>query len=271
MIYNDNVGKISIQNQKKFWEKQLNGNYGLHGTGYLALGRNYNSWMYRVRKSIVSAKLQQLISNIDSIEVLDIGSGSGFYVDIWKQLGVRNVMGCDITSISVNSLRNVYPRADFMQFDLSSNVIPIAKQFDLVSAFDVLLNILEDDKYAKAISNIYSLLKPGGLFVFSENFVHRKSYQNKFQYNRTLSEIHSLLQATGFEILGRSPMFYFMNAPADSNGIIINKFWNSIKKIAGKGETFGSMIGCALYPIELLMTSATKESPSTEIMICKKH
>lgn len=271
MIYNDNVGKFSINRQKKFRERQLNGNYGLHGTGYLALGRKYNYWMYKVRRSIISAKLQRLISNIDSVEVLDIGSGSGFYVDIWKQLGVKDVMGCDITSVSVKSLRNVSPRADFMEFDLSSNVIPIAKQFDIISAFDVLFNILEDDKYAKAISNIYSLLKPGGLFVFSENFVHRKSFQSKFQSIRTLSEINSLLQATGFEILGRSPMFYFMNAPADSDGIMINKFWNSIKKIATKGETFGSLIGCALYPIELLMISATKESPSTEIMVCKKH
>lgn len=271
MIYNDNVDKFSINSQKKFRGGQHNGNFGLHCTGYLALGRNYNSWMYKVRRSIVSTKLLRLFSNFDNIEVLDIGSGSGFYVDIWKQLGVKDVMGCDITSVSVKSLRNIYPKADFMEFDLSSNVIPLARQFDIISAFDVLFNIFEDDKYTKAISNIYSMLKPGGLFVFSENFVHRKSFQSKFQSIHTLSEIHSLLQATGFEILERSPMFYFMNAPADSDGIMINKFWNSIKKIASKGETFGSLIGCALYPLELLMISATKESPSTEIMVCKKQ
>ena len=271
MIYNNNVSRVSITDDKEFWEKQPNGNYGLHGAGYLALGKNYNSWMYKIRRHIISTKLQKMISNINNVEVLDIGSGSGFYVDIWKQLGVKDVMGCDITSISMEKLKNKSQINGFMEFDISSNVIPIAKQFDFVTAFDVLSHILEDDKYAKALSNIYDLLKPEGLFVFSEYFVHRKSNQVKFQSIRSLSEINSLLKATGFEILERSPMFYFMNIPIDSDGIMINKLWNSITKIVGKGETFGSLVGGVLSPVELLMISTTKESPSTEIMICKKH
>ena len=271
MIYDDNVKRVSIGQQKEYWEKQLNNNNDLQGIGYLSLGKNYNSWMYKIRRSIVSTKLRRLITNMNSIEVLDIGTGSGFYIDVWKELGVKDIMGCDITSITVKSLRNLHSKANFIEFDLSSDFIPLAKQFDYVTAFDVLMHIQEDDKYAKAIGNIYNLLKPGGLFVFSENFVRRKSYSNKFQSIRSLSEVQLLLQATGFEILGRSPMFYLMNTPSDSDGIMINRFWRLIKKISSKGEIFGSLIGFALYPIELLLISTSKESPSTEIMVCKKH
>lgn len=268
---NNNVNKDSNNSIKEYWEKRLTDNYGLHGTGYIGLGKNYNSWMYKVRKIIVSRKLQKFKSNLGDAEVLDIGSGSGFYVDIWKQLGVKSITGCDITNVSVKKLKSKYPQSEFIEFDISSNVIPISKQFDYVTAFDVLFHIVDDDKYAKAISNIYNLLKPNGILIFSENFVHDKSTHNRFQSTRSLNEIQSLLQSSGFQILERSPMFYLMNTPVDSDGIMINKFWHVVKKTAGKGESFGSLVGSILYPLEIIMVSIKTESPSTELMICKKQ
>jgi ribosomal protein L11 methylase PrmA len=34
-------------------------------------------------------------------DILDIGSGTGFYVGLWKELSVRSVVGTDITNIAV--------------------------------------------------------------------------------------------------------------------------------------------------------------------------
>lgn len=267
----NNADDNSNNNIKEYWEKRLTANYGLHGTGYIGLGRNYNSWMYKVRKHLVSKKLKELGSNHGNAEVLDIGSGSGFYVDIWKQLGVKSITGCDITSISVKNLKNKYPQGEFLELDISSNIIPVSKQFDYITAFDVLFHIVDDDKYAKAISNIYNLLKPNGILIFSENFIHNQSARSRFQSTRSLNEIQSLIQRSGFLVLERSPMFYFMNTPVDSDGVMINKLWYMVKRIANKGEAFGYMIGCLLYPFEIMMISTRKESPSTEMMICKKQ
>ena len=268
---NDNADKTSNDNIKEYWEKRLTDNYGLHGTGYIGLGKNYNSWMYKVRKYIVSRKLQKFKSNFGDADILDIGSGSGFYVDIWQQLGVKSITGCDITNVSVKKLRNKHPQCEFIEFDISSNVIPISKQFDYITAFDVLFHIVDDDKYAKAISNIYNLLKPNGILIFSENFIHNKSTHNRFQSTRSLTEIQTLLQSSGLQILERSPMFYLMNAPVDSDGGMISKFWHLVKKTASKGESFGSLVGSFLYPLEIAMVSIKTESPSTELMICKKQ
>src|ERR1044072_6190002 len=117
---NDNkAGKDSNNDIKEYWEKRLNENYGLHGTGYIGLGRNYNSWMYKIRKYIVTKKLRSLNIGYETATVLDIGSGSGFYVDIWKQLGVNDITGCDITSISVKNLKNKYPTGEFVELDIS--------------------------------------------------------------------------------------------------------------------------------------------------------
>ena len=269
---NDNkAGKDSNNDIKEYWEKRLNENYGLHGTGYIGLGRSYNSWMYKIRKYIVTKKLRSLNIGYETATVLDIGSGSGFYVDIWKQLGVKDITGCDITSISVKNLKNKYPMGEFVELDISSNVIPITKQFDFISAFDVLFHIVDDEKYEKAINNIYNLLKPNGILIFSENFVHKKSQRSSFQSTRSLLDIKTSFERSGFQILERSPMFYLMNAPVDSDGSMINKFWYLLRRSVSKGEKYGSLMGFLLYPIEILLISLRKESPSTEMMICKKR
>lgn len=268
---NNNAGRDSNNDIKDYWEKRLHDNYGLHGTGYIGLGKNYNSWMYKVRKYIVTKKLKSLKTEYNTAAVLDIGSGSGFYVDIWKDLGVKQITGCDITSVSVKNLKNKYPTGDFLELDISSNVIPISKQFDFISAFDVLFHIVDDDKYQKAINNIFNLLKPGGILIFSENFVHKKSLQSNFQSTRLLADIGSSFERAGFKILERVPMFYLMNAPVDSDGPLINKFWYFLKRGVSRGERYGSLIGCVLYPLELLLVTSSTESPSTEMMICKKE
>jgi SAM-dependent methyltransferase len=268
---NNDAGRDSNNDIKDYWEKRLNENYGLHGTGYIGLGKSYNSWMYKVRKYIVTKKLRSLNNGYETATILDIGSGSGFYVDIWKQLGARDITGCDITSISVKNLGEKYPLGKFLELDISSNVIPLSKQFDFISAFDVLFHIVDDEKYEKALSNIYNLLKPGGLLIFSENFVHKKSQKSSFQSTRSITDISSSLERAGFEIIERMPMFYLMNTPVDSDGVLINKFWYLLKRGVSRGEKYGSLIGSILYPIEILLVLSQKESPSTEMMICKKH
>jgi SAM-dependent methyltransferase len=157
-----------------------------------------------------------------------------------------------------------------LELDISDNVDSISDKFDIISAFDMLFHIVDDERYSKALENIYSLLKPGGIFIFSENFIHHNPKNNKYQTSRSLNDIEIIIKRCGFKILDRSPMFFFMNAPVDSNRVFFKKSWRLITKVVQKGEFFGSLFGIILYPIEILMVNLKKEGPSTEIMICKK-
>lgn len=255
---------------KDYWEKRLNDNYGLHGTGFIGLGKKYNSWMYKVRKRVFLKKLSLLNLDYNNINVLDVGSGSGFYIGIWNELGVKKIVGCDLTKVAVKNLNTLFPNNKFLELDISNDKIPISEKFDIISAFDMLFHIVDDDKYTKAIENIYSLLKPGGIFIFSENFIHQTPKNNKYQISRSLNDIELIVKRCGFEILNRSPMFFFMNAPVDSNSVFFKKSWRLITKVVPKGEFFGSMLGFMLFPIEIMLVNLKKEGPSTEIMICKK-
>ena len=60
-----------------------------------------------------------------------------------------------------------------------------------------------------------------------------------------------------------------MNDPIDSQNPLLKLYWNIISRIV-KYEILGLVIGASLYPLELMLTKFAKESPSTEIMICKK-
>jgi SAM-dependent methyltransferase len=255
---------------KDYWEKRLNDNYGLHGTGFIGLGKKYNSWMYKVRKHVFLKKLSLLNVEYDNIEVLDVGSGTGFYIRIWNELGVKKVVGCDLTTVAVKNLITSFPKNNFLELDISNEVIPISEKFDIISAFDMLFHIVDDDKYSKAMANIHGLLKTDGLFIFSENFIHQNPKNNRYQTSRSLNEIELIIKRCGFKILNRSPMFFFMNAPVDSNNVFFKKSWRLITKVVQKGELFGSLLGFMLFPIEILMVNLNKEGPSTEIMICKK-
>lgn len=61
--------------------------------GYRALGRPFNTCMYRVRREVFVREVSALELDPSSCRVLDVGSGTGFYVDLWQQMGVTSVVG----------------------------------------------------------------------------------------------------------------------------------------------------------------------------------
>ncbi len=72
-----------------------------------------------------------------------------------------HITGIDITSIAIENLKGEFPNAEFYRADISSDkdigfLIGTSKEFDVVSAFDVLFRIVDDNKYEEAIKNIHS-------------------------------------------------------------------------------------------------------------------
>ena len=63
-------------------------------------------------------------NDFSNIEVLDIGCGTGFYVNLWRnKLGAKRIAGVDITNIAVDNLKRKYPgeAEEFCQADISSD------------------------------------------------------------------------------------------------------------------------------------------------------
>jgi SAM-dependent methyltransferase len=262
---------LSTFNPKVYWEERLRQNFGPLGVGDNGLGRRYNEWLYRVRKVVFPRKMRSMGIDFSTTDVLDIGSGTGFYVDRWKELQAKSVTGADITAVVVERLSQKYPDSQFLQVDIGGDISSFQnRQFDVISAFDVLFHIVDDERFAQAIRNVYGLLKPGGHFVFSDNFLHTDTARALDQVSRSLGEIETLVKETGFEIVERVPMFMVMAFPVDSQNRLWQKLWLLAIKLATITELSGYLSGALLYPVELFCVANFKESPTTEMMICRK-
>jgi SAM-dependent methyltransferase len=256
---------------KAYWENRLSVQFNLKGAGYYQMGEQYNRWMYRVRKSVFMALLRRYAENATHASVLDIGSGTGFYIDLWESSGARSITGIDITQTVIDQLRRRFADYTFIEMDISDQLDTLdGHQFDYVSAFDILFHITDDHRLTQAVANIYQLVKPGGYFFFSDVFLHRATQRSTHYVARSLAEIEKQLAQAGFEIVERRPFLMWMNAPIDSDSRWLHTYWKLLRQIVKRSELLGYLIGACQYPIETLAVRLMKESPTSEIMICRR-
>ncbi len=260
---------------KAYWEQRLRKESGLSGVGYLALGGPFNTWMYRVRRRVFRRLVRFLDLDLGRAEILDIGSGTGFYIDRWRALRASVICGADLTPVAVERLQGRYPDLEFRQLDVSAEIPEDWRgRFDVVSIFDVLFHIVDDARYAQALRNLAALLKPGGWLVLSENSLRGRTERAPHVVSRSEAEITSLLTASGFRIVKQGPMFVLMNYPVDTRGRFLKSLWSTLtlplRANRLLGVVTGSILGAILYPIELVLTAVVKPGPSTKFAVCRK-
>jgi SAM-dependent methyltransferase len=227
--------------------------------------------MYRVQTRVFQRHISRVRSDWSNVDVLDIGAGTGHYLRLWKQLGVRSVSAADLTEVAVEKLRTTF-QCPCYSLDIGDELPPAlaAERFDVVSAFAVLFHIMDDDRYARAIQNISRLVTPGGLFVLSENFLHGPAQRFPNFVARRLPDIEALLRSNGFRVRSRVPMFVLMNVPFDTHGRAARFIWRTAMAPVRRFNALGAVAGALLYGPELLLTSVLQEGPSTELMICER-
>lgn len=203
--------------------------------------------------------------------VLDIGSGTGVYVDEWRRWGAAKVTGVDITPTAVERLRAAFPAFKFIHSDIGEASQPpdINGGYSAVSAFDVLFHIVDDARYQQALKNIFNALSPRGWFLYSENLVPHESRLAHY-VSRGETTILDSLRQNGFEVVSRAPMFVFMNDPVRTRSRVLRRWYSLLHRVAGSGEVIGGLVGAALYPVELAATRIMKHGPGTEILVCRR-
>lgn len=260
-----------VSNEKNYWERTLEKNYNLQGTGSLSLGKNYNKWLYKIKLKSFLRIIKKLNQDIKGKKILDVGSGTGFYIEAWNKLGAKTITGTDITHNAVKNLKKKFPKNEFFQLDIGDEFMTShQKQYDIVSALDVLFHIVDDKRYERAIKNINNFLKTDGVFIFSEIFVKKKPVRTKYYVKRSAKYIEQILHSNSFEIIHRAPKTFLMSYPSSEAAISLKAFWAILGYLIRKNEFFGFIIGLILYPFELMLTRLLNYSPSSEIIVCKK-
>jgi SAM-dependent methyltransferase len=254
---------------KAYWEARLAAASGLQGVGFMGMGQEVNNAMYQVRVDVFRRTVSAQLPSFAGLRVLDTGSGTGFYVDQWRALGVKDVCGSDLTATAVNALRSSIPGVHFEQWDASDPMLPFEGQFDAISCMDMLFHIVDDRKFEQALSNFRRMLKPGGLLVFSDNFIHGPITRSEHFVGRDLRTYQDALERVGFGPVTRKPMFVLLNYPADSNSPILHRWWGWLQQVAQRSHARAGRIARAVIPLERWLVRLRSEGPSTEIAYCR--
>lgn len=102
---------------------------------------------------------------------LDVGAGTGAYMNAFIQNGITNVTGIESSAHMVAQAKRMYPGINMVKGDpiVASTFKP--DSFTLVSVLNFEVYYIQNPE--KLISNIYTWLKPGGYFVLHLVDPHR--------------------------------------------------------------------------------------------------
>ena len=158
------------EDYRDYWEQRLSQNLDLRGTGHRAFGLELNEVLYQAQRDCLELILHKHGISLSGRRVLDVGSGTGYYVRLFEQLGAAEVVGLDITETSVRYLRDTFPDRQFHVCDIGGEQLPIDGEFDVVSVISVLYHLVDDRQFERAIANLSRLLVPDGILMVSDTF-----------------------------------------------------------------------------------------------------
>jgi SAM-dependent methyltransferase len=188
-----------------------------------------------------SHAISQLAMHVhaDMPVILDIGCSSGFLLEKIKEAFPNSfVIGSDVVMGPLKNLANANPEIPLLHFDLTRCPLP-DNSMDAV----VLLNVLEHiENDALAISQIYRILKPGGVAVvevpagpelydiYDELLMHYRRYR--------LRDLRKLFAGEKFAILKRSHLGCFLYP-----GFYLVKMLRRLKRSKIAQENIASIVG----------------------------
>lgn len=158
-------------------------------------------WWFRGRKAVLAAVLRRAVAGRVIDRALDLGCGVGGLMDILSTAG--RAFGTDTSLPSLVFCRG---RGLRRLFTASGSDLPLAPEsFDLITAFDTLEHIPDDDATLRECRRI---LRPGGLLVASgPAYPWLFSHQDRVVHHQrryTLGSLGGRLRRAGFRVVRRS-------------------------------------------------------------------
>jgi len=255
---------------RNYWESRLNHKFDLTGVGYRRKSVAFNRWVYRVRTELLDQLFRQGRWTTEDKSILDVGCGTGYFIDYWLTRGAGRVTGIDITEISIGRLKELYPPAVFIHGDLSDPQLRIDEQFDYVSIFDVLFHIIDDDRFKTVAVNLARICKPGARVFITDLFAQMTFSRVKHCRNRSLSAYQDVFSKNGFEVRSMTPLFYTLLPPSGFKNPILRwggiLAWEAVTFIT-RWNFFGHLVGRALYKLDSVLRKIFKKGPAGYIVV----
>ena len=179
-------------NNEVFWNDTYNNDLKKYKADFLE-----DNWM---------EKYKDIICNIKDKTALDIGCGLGQDTNWLAQNGFQ-VISCDISSVAINKLKELYPNAKTIRLDVSKGLPFDDNSIGLVNA-NLSLHYFMMEKTKQIFEDIKRILKPNGLFIGRMNSTkndyvnpNSKEIEKDFYYDISNGKYSRLFNKEQFDIL----------------------------------------------------------------------
>lgn len=107
--------------------------------------------------------IKKIRPDTKSLQILDVGCGTGGHVNEFSKEGVGSVQGIDKSSAMIERSKQLYPDNDYMVGDVETPTTFSAGQFNLVTLY--YFTIYYMPQKAQILRNIFTWMSPGGGLV----------------------------------------------------------------------------------------------------------
>jgi glycosyltransferase involved in cell wall biosynthesis/SAM-dependent methyltransferase len=261
----------------EYWDQIYGGAWDESAVGYPNLARSINRARYDVERRNVERALA--LAGVPPPErVLDVGSGTGIWIEFWKRRGAREIIGVDITETAVGQLRRRFPEHEFLRSDIGEADATLPGAMDIVSAMSVLLHITDDTRFEQAVKNLLGCLRPGGTLVLTEPVIVHSWWGGPTRAAansraRPLATYTDLLGREGFAIAALRPATSLLGNVIDArSGItfrLLERYWELLGRGVGRRERLGRLVGAVLRPLDLALTRVLPSGPSAKVIVAR--
>lgn len=134
--------------------------------------------------------IRKVLKVTNANRVLDYGCGRGLHVDLWKNVFPDAEMYfCDISSVALEQLVEKYPEFKDNCDEVKEDKAAMRDSFfDVVVSVEVMEHVENLGDY---LSDIYRLLKPGGVFIWTVPCANKLSIEHiYYTFTRNTQKTH---------------------------------------------------------------------------------
>lgn len=266
-----------------YWDDRIAKSLDLASVGQVGMGR-YNEVAYKLRLRAVKAAVEALNLDWAKTSLFEAGFGVGYYLSLWRALGIGQVVGVDLSPTAVKFAAAKHPEFNLFEHNLAHPINLPKESFQIATIIDVLYHIVDDSLWESAISNVASLIEPGGYLLITDKFPLTSFAQTASHVRRRpLSTYQAQLEKCGLEIISVKPIFVFMDDPILQGkprwlAYLSHVQWRIWYKSVQLFRPFPRLQGIyakALawfqLPLELIWLSAVSRSPNLELLVARKQ
>lgn len=261
--------------QSEYWQGRVKGDIDLGVVGQRSLGRAYNEYIYKRRLEVLTKTLESISFEPKKASILDIGCGSGYYVRYWQSLGVSKLHGVDISAESVRQMQESYPQYAFTQADITQKEMEdrFTEKFSIITIFDVLYHIDDDEKVRTLLTTASRNLKEDGYLIIFDQLCRRDYMLTPHVKFRSEESFSGLLRQAGLYVKDREALFVILAPPIYGKkyaDILVSGLYKTAGYLLKSSYRIGSFAGKMISAFDRILRRSHISTPNHSLFLVVK-